>query len=469
MSVGFSGIQSAHFDAYEEKKWSSNRFNLERMRSRELLEGLCRGVVEALQSEGAALRWTSTPDHPSIFNNHRVDTQLVLVLRSEEEQRRVQRLLDRATSVAEKLSDPLPHHQQAVVYLRLDDQRFEVACRLHSNAHLDRENFARRLAVEGEQQKLRELLVALPEGVQVSVVADELMDVSACSTEHMEQLQTFVESGHDWIVGQFFDRGDERIQGADFGDVVAHLIRALWPVYQFVAWSSGVDYVDGQTYLDEHRKGGDSEVLESKKEETASAPEAAAPQPSPRKSSSYRPDWQAPAQRSERQKGPMGPSAKARLRKQEEAQRRIELERQRAEQEARDRGRGASREETPASTPRDGGGKRSSDRAHRKQDGRRPSHGNRPQKFGKHSKNRPHRDERNRSGGQKRRKAPKTVRWVEADGDIALMDHARLSGGLFNGKVGQIVEISKKGRLKVVIGDMAFDVEPSQATRVKPE
>ena len=61
------------------------------------------------------------------------------------------------------------------------------------------------------------------------------------------------------------------------------------------------------------------------------------------------------------------------------------------------------------------------------------------------------------------------MNWVDAEGDIALMDHARITGGLLNGKVGQIVEIGKKGRMKVVVGDMAFEVEPSQAKRVKPE
>ena len=49
-----------------------------------------------------------------------------------------------------------------------------------------------------------------------------------------------------------------------------------------------------------------------------------------------------------------------------------------------------------------------------------------------------------------------------------MMDHARISGGLLNGKVGQVVEITKKG-MKVVVGDMAFEVKASQATRVQPE
>jgi hypothetical protein len=49
------------------------------------------------------------------------------------------------------------------------------------------------------------------------------------------------------------------------------------------------------------------------------------------------------------------------------------------------------------------------------------------------------------------------------------MDHARISGGLLNGKVGQVVEITKKGHMKVVVGDMAFEVKPSQAIRVLPE
>jgi len=467
MSNGFTGIQSAHFDAYEERKWASNRFNLERMRSRELLEGMCRDVVESLQEQGAAVRWMSTPDHPSVFNNHRVDTQLVMVLRSEVEQRRMQLLLDRATSVAEKLNDPLPHHQQAVVYLRMDHQRFEVACRLHTHAHLDRENLARRLAQEGEKEKLRELLVALPAGVRVSVVPQELMPSAECTSGHMEQLRAFVDAGHDWVVGQFFERGDEQITTTEFATVVSDLIRALWPIYQFVAWSSESDFVDGQAYLDERSKGADSETVKADTE--AAAPPSPVPSEavatSSKQSRSYRPDWQAPAAKPERQKGPMGPSAKARLRKQEEAQRRMELERQRAEQEARERSNRPPREDRPREDrPRQGG-----ERPQRSNDGRR--HGQQKRHPGsKHDPSRrSKRPDRGRPGGDKRRKPPKVVRWVDAEGDIVLMDHARISGGLFNGKVGQVVEIGKKGRLKVAIGDMAFDVEPSQATRVQPE
>jgi len=63
----------------------------------------------------------------------------------------------------------------------------------------------------------------------------------------------------------------------------------------------------------------------------------------------------------------------------------------------------------------------------------------------------------------------KKVRWVDTKNNITVMDHARISGGLLNGKVGQVVEITKKGHMKVVVGDMAFEVKPSQAIRVLPE
>ena len=125
MPVDFPGIQAQHFDAYEERKWSSNRFNLERMRVRELLEELCRPAVERLQQSGETLRWLSTPDHPSIFNKHCVDFQSVLIVRGEDEERRIQPLLDRATSLAESLDAPTQHHHQVVLSLRVDFQGFQ--------------------------------------------------------------------------------------------------------------------------------------------------------------------------------------------------------------------------------------------------------------------------------------------------------------------------------------------------------
>ena len=55
----FKGFESVHFDAYEKRKWSSNRFNLERMAVREQAEAL---MAEGVDSLGDAA--TNLPDMP---------------------------------------------------------------------------------------------------------------------------------------------------------------------------------------------------------------------------------------------------------------------------------------------------------------------------------------------------------------------------------------------------------------------
>ena len=212
MGGEFTGIQAQHFDAYEERKWSSNRFNLERMRVRELIEDLCRPAVEALQQAGEAVRCTSTPDHPSIFNKHCVDSQYVLILRSDDERQRIQPLLDRATSLSEALEDPTNHRQQVVLSLRLDLQGVEVACRLHRHAHLDWLNFQKRLQQDSQCAEFVSLCGQLPDGVTTSVGTGDALPANQLTNEAVQEWREPLESGSEWwVAGRMYSREDSNL------------------------------------------------------------------------------------------------------------------------------------------------------------------------------------------------------------------------------------------------------------------
>ena len=58
---------------------------------------------------------------------------------------------------------------------------------------------------------------------------------------------------------------------------------------------------------------------------------------------------------------------------------------------------------------------------------------------------------------------------MDCPGEANTLDHVRVSGGLLNGKVGKVVEITSKGNYKIDIGDMVFEVARDSVTRVSAE
>ena len=55
--------------------------------------------------------------------------------------------------------------------------------------------------------------------------------------------------------------------------------------------------------------------------------------------------------------------------------------------------------------------------------------------------------------------------WVDADGPVSVGDHVRVNAGMFAGKVGRIVDTTRKG-LKVAVGPMAVEIKQDEVTRV---
>lgn len=85
----------------------------------------------------------------------------------------------------------------------------------------------------------------------------------------------------------------------------------------------------------------------------------------------------------------------------------------------------------------------------------------------------PRRDDRRPREDEAPRPPPprKQISWRDAEGAPVVKDAVRLTGGLFAGKIGQVVEISGKGRLKVALGEgaAAIEVGPEAVVKVVAE
>ncbi len=436
-NTGFEGFTAAHFDLYEEAKWSSGKHNLERLRARERVEGLVRAIASDL---GGDLAVSSSQDHPTILNDKKVDAQWVVLGRNRDERARIAALETREREAIGHAEDPRPQRREAVLGVRVDVAGVTAGLWVHRHAALDRHNLAKALA-NGDAP-------ALPD--EVSVSPSEAMASGPADAEWLSIERTWA-------------RDDEAVSGAEIATRIGETLNGLLPVYRALAWAADNDRVGGETFLAEAADKAPPPVAEA--EEPVAAPEPAPepaeipkPEPStpkPKRPSTrggwtYRPEWA----------GEVGPKAgdSAGASSQTNSAR-VRQRAQEVSEAARTWSYAGPVRETPPMpeapprpdrNPRDDRGPRRDDRG--------PGRDDRG----------PRRDDRGPGRGPKGPivSGPTVVTsWKDAEGTVSTGEFVRVQGGLFSGKVGKVVEETKKG-FKVAVGDLVIEVKSSDATRV---
>lgn len=242
MAAAFSGFGPADFLAYEEHKWASNRFNLERMRAREKLQQLAGAAAGVAGVDALGLGMEATHDHPTIFNHKRVDAQWVFFARPEAERKRLSVLIDKEHPLHRVVEDPAPHHLHAILGLRLDLAGLEVGLRIHRNAWVDVRNLGARCTSAEGRAALVALIAAVPGGVVCAggpEIAGELVD-----DETLAPLSAGGEPETEWIlVARRFDREDPLLTSPDLTTAVASTLGSLVPLYAFAAWREDNDHL----------------------------------------------------------------------------------------------------------------------------------------------------------------------------------------------------------------------------------
>lgn len=458
------------------------------MRVREVVESLAVQAYGALDDSTSRLAVTPTQDHPTIFNHKRVDAQWVLLGRSDSERQRIRPLRNRESAVDNRAPEPQPQLSSANVALRVDIGGFEVAVRIHLHAAIDRHNLRAKLKIEEHKASLLTLLQSLPETAVLTLDAD-VRNASSSDTDTLETLTTALSGGPTWIsVGFAWGRDHDAVTEPAFADEVANCVAALLPIYDFIAWTTDNDFIDGQSFIEEEstrqaeKSDGEDPPQPAAQPETQPSPSTKS-RPSTRGGWSYRPDWQFDPTPSATTAAPRSPSSRVR-------ERAAELQR-----EARDWNySGPSREQRPHNSRQEGRPERDRDRSSRSErdrnqrgsdrGNRRPSDRGGPPRGGS---GRPRRSQNERgdqrgAGGRRNNKrdtqrGPSTTRgrksvdkmqWVDAQGDINAQDYVRITDGLFSGKVAQVADRTKKG-FRVVLGDGGMTVEVAEAGVTKIE
>lgn len=427
----FEGFAPEDFDAFDPRKWRSNRFNLERMRVRDKLASLGRAVLAEIPEVADRLRLEQSDPTPSIFNGHEVRAAWLCLRRQEAEQRFHLATLERVLKLVDLVQDPDPRHTEVILSGRLDHEGLEVSLRMHAHARVDARNLCRRLRDDAAREQFLELLRALPGGAELTV-GDTSSDTAETLDEaRIEALEALCGASDGWFrVSRTFRRDDPALASTACVETIASLLVALRPLRDYIAWGPDNDWLD----------------LGELTTPAASAPATATPRQARNPSADQAPDSRLPAWANFRP--PPRPSTPSRPPK------------PRSPQTDTDGNRRPPREaQAPTGdSDRKGRPRREEGRPRRRDDDRRRG---------------PRRDRDSRGG------APRTASFGPTARDARKKDlkpsdkpleagcMARVTEGLFQGQIGKLIEIDRRGDVRLIVNERTLRVPADQLVRVE--
>ena len=252
----FAGFTDSDFEAYAPKKWKSNVFNRERLEVKQKLLALGKELTPALvATDGSALLCEASVEHPALWNHKQVEAQHLFFARNQASRKELDRIIDRARSMATMLEDPTPQRNHLFLCITLSHERIELALRLHPDARVDRQNLERKLAEVWERSVFLDLVRGLPDGYRVEVTggaattAGQLDDVGLRDLLAALARPEAPGQTHWLTIGRSVPRAEVKAAGAGLVASARSDLSALLPIYQFIAWTRENDFVSMREVL----------------------------------------------------------------------------------------------------------------------------------------------------------------------------------------------------------------------------
>jgi hypothetical protein len=240
----FPGFTAEDFDAYLPEKWSSNMFTLPRRRVKDKLEDVGRHLPGNLAEFGLSLVQHLSDDHPTLWNNKKVETQWLFYSRDELAQKQLAEVIDTERTLAANLADPAPLYRHVFLGVAVDQGHLEIGLRLHHEAWVDRKNALTLLAEEDGLCHFLDVLASLPGHYEIGLVGEELAPVGGIDIDRIRDLAARFDGGSGFLfIGARLPRDQVLVLGPEVLEVVNEALRLLAPVYRFVAWSPENDAV----------------------------------------------------------------------------------------------------------------------------------------------------------------------------------------------------------------------------------
>jgi hypothetical protein len=246
--VEFAGFVDSDFDAYQQRKWSSNLFNRERLEVKQKLLALAPALTSALSAAGVQLSAEASVEHPALWNGKRVESQHVYFVRGGDARRALELELVRARGLAAQLRDPSPLRDHVVLAVSIDARQVEVGLRLDADARVDRQNLEQRLLSPWDRLRFVEQVAALGPDHQLAVVAEPRVALPCPELDDRRLTEVLgalgrARPGEYLFLGRVFARDDVRVHQPDFGQLIQDTLVRLSSVYTMAAWARTNDAV----------------------------------------------------------------------------------------------------------------------------------------------------------------------------------------------------------------------------------
>ena len=249
----FAGLSPEAFAAYSPEKWSSNVYNLARMKVKEALLGLADAAQRLLGEELAGLDRAASDEVPNITNHKKVDAQWVYWFRDKAAREALASFLDKTPLDEAAIFNIAATDKHAILALVLREKELWVGLRIAPGAAVDRRNLVAILAKAWQRENLLALLSELPDGARMGLEGAEI-DVKEARLDWIESLGGELEGHRDaFVLGHTIDAAEAVALGADLSDHVARWLGALAPFYRFAAWSRENDHIDVGRQLQEEK------------------------------------------------------------------------------------------------------------------------------------------------------------------------------------------------------------------------
>lgn len=240
----FPGFSASDFAAYEEKKWGSNAFTLERIKVKEKLAGLQSLLAPLTTPHQESFAAHLSEEFPNIVNHKRVDAQWLYYTRTQTHAQDLAKFLEKTELKPDKIFNIAPQEKHIALAVVIDNAAVHVGLFIHPGAFVDRRNFAAKLTHTWDREKLKQVLgecdglLTLGFDESERVVARE-MELDAFGW----LADTLASDERRFSVAHTFAKDDAIALGVGLGDTVVRLVSGLVPLYQFVAWSRSNDHI----------------------------------------------------------------------------------------------------------------------------------------------------------------------------------------------------------------------------------
>jgi len=469
----FEGFTPDDFDAYLPEKWASNMYTLPRRRVKDKLDVLGKALSEELVAADLHLVARHSDEHPSLWNNKKVDTQWLFFSRDEDAQKELSEIIDTERTLAATLADPTPLYRHVFLGVSLNQEVLEIGLRLHYDAWVDRKNLLSLVGSEEGRARFAELRESLPDHYEIGVVGEEMIAPQDLDDDAFAACAARLEDQGGWLfIGARMPRDQVAVLGADVAETAVETFQLLTPVYRFVAWSSENDAISMDRLVAEHEeaiKASQAELDRERAEREAMRKEQEAVQAELRAEVEDRVrQEQAWRKREIAARRAAARTAASAAEKAEAAWAALQSKTEDAQPEAQPSDMKIPpkppakadsveppRDERPPSLPRGAGASEGSPRTRPRRDQRRE----RPRSRGPEKRSKPYRD----------RRPPRPRETIDADGKVAVGARVEVLRGFLKGRRGVVQDIDEKGQVKIAFGALSSRLDLGDVAALKAE